>query len=291
MAITGRFGVEIELNSMDSRDFIKNPLGRGELPSGIERISRIVSDLGFVCQIQDWQYNHNPSSWSCKPDSSCGLELCSPVLDERSRGQLFCVMDAIYGDDSVSVDERCAFHVHIELSDMELSEESASVLAWWLKCEHVFVDFASPLRKNNHYCRPVGLTDMFSADEPVCHKSLFKKLNFKHFSANAFHLFNRRRPTLEFRIGEGTKDSHFADMWTRTLLCFAKAAYAKGMPSDYRWLAPRDVLEFMNLENDLETWFLSRLRSNWCLGSSECFLPKNRRHAVEAYTFFSRDAL
>jgi hypothetical protein len=287
-AITGRFGVEIELNSLDFRDFVKNPLANGERPVGMDRIAEVVSGLGFNCEIQDWQYNHNPSFWTCKPDSSCGLELCSPVLDGSSKDQLFLVMDALSADDSILVDERCAFHVHLELSSMELKDSFAAILAWWIKCEHVFVDFASPLRKNNFYCKPIGITDTFAPDETVCAKTIFRKLGYKHFSANAFHFFSRRRPSLEFRIAEGTKDSLFADRWIKTLLRFAESAASRGMPSDYLWIPPEKVFQFMNLDSDLESWFVSRLLSNCQSGSSECFSPRNRFHASQSYAFLSR---
>lgn len=290
-AITRRFGVEIELNSSDLRDFSKNPLAPGERPAGMESIAAKVSGLGFRCDVQEWQYNHNPSSWSCKPDSSCGLELCSPVLDGSNRDQLFMVMDVLAADESVLVDERCAFHVHLEVSGMEFSDSVASILAWWIKCEHVFVDFASPLRKNSFYCKPIGLTDTFSPAERVSGETIFRKLSCKHFSANAFHLFNRRRPTLEFRIAEGTKDSRFADMWIRVLLRFADVASKRGLPADYLWLSPGSVLEFMNLDADLESWFLSRLNLNCGLGVSECFSPPKRRHAIQVYSRFSHRSL
>jgi len=286
--ITGRFGVEMELNALDFRDFVKNPLSSGERPAGMDYVAGVVSGLGFPCDVQEWQYNHTPSSWSCKPDSSCGLELCSPVLDDSSKGQLFLVMDALSEDKSVLVDERCAFHVHIELSSMDFNDSSAAILAWWIKCEHVFVDFAAPCRKNNFYCKPIGITDSFAPDEPVCAKTIFHKLARKHFSANAFHLFNRRRPTLEFRMAEGTKDSFFADRWINILLRFAGRASAMGLPSDYRWMNPEEILKFLDLDGELENWFATRLLDNCLSGSSECFSPRNRRHAYEVYSGLSR---
>jgi hypothetical protein len=281
--LTGRFGVEIELNSPDLRDFVKNPLKSGEYPSGMDRIASIVSKLGFDCQLHEWRYNHNSSCWCCKPDRSCGIELCSPVLDKESKHQLFLVMDALSDDPSVLIDERCSFHVHIELSSMDFNESAASILAWWVKCEHVFFDFAAPFRKNNFYCRPIGTSDLFAPDETVHFEKIFSKLRHKHFSANAFHLFNRRRKTLEFRLAEGTRDSFFADMWIKTIFSFAKAAESRGLPSDYLWMTPLEVLEFMNMDSSIEEWFLSRLISNCLFGNSECFSPYNRKHALEAY--------
>lgn len=281
--LTGRFGVEIELNSLDMRDFVKKPLSVGEYPAGMEKIASIVSGLGLACELHGWKYNHDPSCWCCKPDRSCGIELCSPVLDGESKHQLLAVMDAISEDPAILADERCSFHVHVELKSMDFSESAASILAWWIKCEHVFFDFASPARKNNFYCRPIGVTDLFLADEAVRPDIMFSKLSQKHYSVNSFHYFNKRRRTLEFRLGEGTKDSFFADMWTKTILNFAKVAESRGLPSDYLWMTPEEVLEFMDMDDNLEEWFTSRLVSNCQLGFSECFSPSNRRHALEVY--------
>jgi hypothetical protein len=289
--ITGRFGVEIELNSLDGRDFIKNPLSYGEAPSGINLVADLVSGLGLECKIQDWGYNHNPNCWFCKPDSSCGMELCSPVLSQDNKDQLFSVLDAISAHHLLTTDERCSFHVHVELPSMEMDESHAPILAWWIKCEHVFLDFANRNRKNNFYCRPIGLMDMFNHDECVSSPSIFKKLNCKHLSANSFHLFNRRRPTLEFRIGEGTKDARFADMWIKTILRFCESALRAGMPSDYLWLRPAEVVEFIDLDDSLREWFLTRLALNARLEGSECFSPKNRSHALGNYQSLLRQTL
>jgi hypothetical protein len=282
-SLTGRFGAEIELNAFDMRDFVKNPLAFHELPKGIEHVAEILLGLGLECKIHDWQYNHNPSCWSCKPDSSCGIELCSPVLNEGSKNQLFSVIDAISVDENIHMDERCSFHVHVELSSMDMTSTCASILAWWIKCEHVFVDFASPSRKNNFYCRPIGLMDLFKADEPVSSSSIFSKLSCKHLSANAFHLYHRRRPTLEFRIAEAVSDSKFAEMWIRIILKFCESASAKGMPSDYLWMRPEQVIDFLDLDIELKCWILNRLICNASLGNSECFSPKNREHALIEY--------
>jgi hypothetical protein len=159
-----------------------------------------------------------------------------------------------------------------------------SILAWWIKCEHVFFDFARPHRKNNRYCRPIGLTDILDSDDPVVPEILFKKLSFKYLSLNTYHLFGRRRPTIEFRLAEGTKDSYFASRWIRLLLAFSRRAVSSGLPFDYTWLSPEEVLNFMDLEADLEGWFLDRLVSNCSAGRSEFFSFPRRAHAMDAYS-------
>lgn len=280
--LTGRFGVEIELNSLEGRDFVKNPLARGESPKGLFELSSLISSVGIACEPQDWQYNHNPMSWSCKPDSSCGMELCSPAMDLDGLGHLSSVMD-ILKDSPFAVDDRCSFHVHLELSSMDCDDCLGSVLAWWIKCEHVFFDAFPPNRKNNGYCKPIGLTHLFDSGDIVCSDFIFKKLSSKHFSANTFHIFNRRRATIEFRLAEGTKDSFFASMWIRTLLRFAEMASRAGLPNDYCWISPEEVLDFIELEGDVRGWFLGRLLLHSKLRSSEFFSPEKRTHAYLKY--------
>lgn len=284
MAITGRFGVEIELNSLDSRDFAKNPLSGGEKPSGIVELAASIAASGLPCEVQDWGYNHNPKSWVCKPDGSCGIEVCSPVMYEAELFLLASVMGSIAAAGDFCVDKRCSFHVHLELDKMGCDTDLGAILAWWLKCEHVFLDSSPPSRKNNGYCKAVGLTDIIDSGDVVCPEFLFKKLSSKHFSINTFHLFNKRRASVEFRVAEGTKDYRSASMWVKTILGFARSAAAAGLPGDYLWMTPSEVLDFLNLDGELEDWFVRRLARN-CLSEdcSEFFSVANRIHAMEAY--------
>lgn len=283
MAITGRFGIEIELNSLDRRDFAKNPLSGGEKPAGIVDLAEAISRCGLPCEVQDWGYNHNLTSWICKPDGSCGIEICSPVMAENELYILDSVMGSVSSAGEFCVDDRCSFHVHLELDRIGCDGDLGAILAWWLKCEHVFLDMAPPARKNNGYCKPVGLTDVVDSGDLVCPEFLFKKLSSKHFSINTFHLFNRRRASVEFRIAEGTKDPRFAAMWVRTLLGFARSATAAGLPADYLWMRPGEVLDFLDLGGELEGWFLRRLLENSSSDCSEFFSSPRRAHAMDAY--------
>ena len=221
-------GVEIELNSLDNRDFLKNPLLRGEMPFGIDRISGLISSIGLESEIHGWQYDHANKKWCCKPDSSCGIEICSPVLRFSELDQIFDVLDALAKHDEITTDNRCSFHVHVDLSQ----DEIASVLAWWIKCEHVFIDFATSNRKNNRYCRGVGLTSALNADDPVLPPVLFKKMSDKYLTANCFHFFNQKRSSVEFRLAEGTKNSEFASNWIALIFCFIDACKEEGIPKE-----------------------------------------------------------
>lgn len=274
-------GVEIELNSLDNRDFLSNPLLRGEMPFGIEQVSRLISNIGLESEVHSWQYDHGNKKWSCKPDASCGIEVCSPVLRFCELDQIFDVLDTINREDSIKADNRCSFHVHVDLSD----DEVGSVLAWWIKCEHVFMDFATAHRKNNKYCRGVGLTSLFNSDDPVIPCVLVKKMSDKYLTTNSFHFFNKKRRSIEFRLAEGTKNSEFASNWIALIFCFIDACKESGLPKDYVWLDTNEVLDFIfkNATAPLKKWFLERLLSNCLAGSCFPFDKETRRHAFDEY--------
>lgn len=274
-------GVEIELNSLDNRDFIKNPLSRGEMPLGIDHISDLVSSIGLESEVHGWQYNHGNKKWCCKPDSSCGIEVCSPVLRFSELDQIFDVLDLLAKENNITIDDRCSFHVHVDLS----FDEIASVLAWWVKCEHVFMDFAIPHRKNNRYCKSIGLTSLFNSDDLIVPIVLIKKMSDKYLTTNSFHFFNKKRNSIEFRLAEGTKNSEFASNWIALIFCFLDACKESGIPEDYRWLDANQVLDFIfkNATASLKKWFLERLLLNCLSGSSFPFDPNTRRHAFNEY--------
>lgn len=263
-----KFGVEIELNSFDNRDFAKNPLKRGELPDGVKEVTNAISNLGLEIQSQSWGYNHNNLKWICKPDASCGIEICSPVFDQDSTEDLILVINYLSSDDRIKIDERCSFHVHADIGSLENFYDSkilCSVLAWWIKCEHVFIDFAVKHRKHNRYCRFIGNTELFDHDENVSTFRLVSKLSDKYLTLNTYHLFNKRRHTLEFRLGEGTKDPIFVRNWISIINNFINSSKNKEPPNNYKWLDHSQVFDFLDFSDDqkqLKNWFLNRLVEN-----------------------------
>jgi len=263
-----KFGVEIEINSFDNRNFLKNPLRKGETPLGLDEVVQSILNLGLNACGQSWGHNHNNSKWICKPDSSCGIEICSPVFEENSMEELLCVMKLLAEDKRINVDERCSFHVHTDIGSIENIYNSkllSYILAWWIKCEHVFIDFAVNYRKCNRYCRFIGITDLFDHEEDVSTFRAISKLSDKYLTLNTYHLFNKRRHTLEFRIGEGTKDWVFVKNWISVINNFLIAVRNADPPKNYKWLDHVEVLNFLNFSKDqkeLEIWFLNRLLNN-----------------------------
>lgn len=282
-----KFGIEIELNSFDNRNFMERPLENGELPEGTNDVASLIRDLGLNVCIQSWGHNHNNTAWICKPDASCGIEICSPVLHDKK--SIFLVLDKLSKDKRIKQDNRCSFHIHVDVSDLISDNPNSSinlscVLAWWVKCEHIFLDFAVPERKTNKYCKCIGLMDLFDHDEEILPFRLISKMSDKYLSLNTHHLFNRKRHSIEFRIFESTTDFDFASNCIDLVLNFIDQSIFHGLPKNYTWLDPNDFFDFFDLKDiKLKNWFLERLVLNCGLKNFGCFSIKDRSHALLQY--------
>lgn len=281
-----RFGVEIELNGAVGCDF-SFPLCSDGSPEGISRIASIISGLDLQTEIRCWGHDHDNKVWICKPDASCGMEICSPVLSVGDLPLVSRVIEALAQDESVRMDHRCSIHVHIDIPGVHGIEAPASVLAWWVKCEHIFLDSVPEHRKNNRYCRCVGETSLFGDSDLVLSHFLVDKMSDKYLSANSFHLIAKRRRSLEFRLLEGVFDSSVVENWILMLMHFVSKSLSAGLPTDYRWLDINEFFNFMDFrsreEIDLKNWFFSRIFSNLHCGLDGVFSSSARSHALEEY--------
>jgi hypothetical protein len=275
-----KFGVEIELNSFDQRDFKKYPLGKNEYPSGIDYVCSLIKNLGFMVRIDGWHQTHNNFDWVCKSDSSCGMEICSPASDNLE--SVLKLIDVLSKDSYIKIDNRCSFHVHFDISDciskkgyqddFYNSTKLASILSWWVKCEPVFFDSIPDHRKFNKYCQCIGISEIFKADEKPDYFNVIQKLgSSKYFSCNVYHLCKGSRPTIEFRLAEESAcvDPIFAKNWVVLLSRFIEQAVSAGVPDSYCWLDTKQVFEFLGFnknlsfeEKELRYWFLNRILKN-----------------------------
>jgi hypothetical protein len=287
-----RFGVEMEMNSLDKRDFQIHPLdsSKHESPKGIDYIANLIlKETGYSVSVERWHPTHNNSEWILKPDRSCGIELCSPAVKGWPGLKNICeVADVIKRDDKISIDHRCSLHVHIEVADCT-REEIAKILTYWIKCESVFLDSVPNHRKRNQYCQCIGMTDLFEHNTIWDEDLIIKKLgNQKYYTINCFHYHKGLttskpgRKTIEIRIGESEacSDPFLIKNWVRLLLHFVERAKAAEIPGVYNsnnsmsgfcWLDPDDVMKFLGFteENQLSkgmeqtrNWFIARLYNN-----------------------------
>lgn len=276
-----RWGVEVELQSEDQRDFRSFPLRDGELPAGCNQIACLIHKItGKSVDIREWDHNHNNTNWIVKPDSSCGIEVCSPV----SQGSLgiddVCrVIDAFAADPVIDSDHNCSVHAHVEVSDCT-REQVAAILTYWIKCEPVFLDAMPANRKYNRFCQPIGALNVVQHDDPVDAESIITCLSDqKYYSINAKHYKLKMRNTVEFRVMDyhTCLNSFHMKNWIKLLVHFVDMVKNKDLPpnydgscwSSYLWLDPKDVFQVLHFYDPLSegmqqvrTWFLGRLYQN-----------------------------
>jgi hypothetical protein len=297
-----RFGAEIEVNAFDLRNRPEDPKA---MPEGTPIVADIVQKASEnIVQIHKWAYDHNNQTWIIKPDSSCGIEICTPVLKGwRGLMEVCRVVDAL-GRARISVDDRCSFHVHIDVGDLK-DIDIAAIITWWIKCEPVFMDSVPSSRKRNQYCQLLGQHEAFDRVEDgfLSPENLIRLLGHsKYFTINTYHYFNQKRKSIEFRImdGECCINPWDAKNWIRLVVHFVERALKLGMPSSYFagdrwsgycWLDPVDVFQFLGFEGEfilsdglkqVKAWFLDRLYLNCQMGFREGIMSNQmRRVAVD----------
>lgn len=280
-----RFGVEIEVNSFDKRN---RPIGYedGKLPEGIEYVGNLVQKITEEkVLIHKWGNDHHNDVWIVKPDGSCGMEICTPVLKGWNGIMRTCrVIDGFRKDPKITADTRCSLHVHVDVSDLS-DAALASVISWWIKCEPVFMDSVPSRRKKSQYCQFLGQMDIFEDVEDGLYppEILFKRIGHcKYYTINTFHYVNKKRKTIEFRImdNECCLDPWMAKNWIRLVLHFVECAVKRGLPlnyepgnkwSGYCWLDPDDVFGFLGFMpgqyelspglKQVRRWFIMRLNA------------------------------
>jgi len=283
-----RFGVEVELNTLDG---VVKKIDRNNfsIPLGAEKVAFIIKRvINQNVEIQAWDHNFNNEDWIVKPDSSCGMEVCSPVLKGwNGLKNLIKVIDEL-NFQGIKADQRCSLHVHVNISDLNI-QELGSVIAWYIKCEHVFMHSVPASRKINRYCQMLGATDLFNVEFPIIPEELLNSISSsKYYSLNAYHFvkgggfspYNNRKKTIEFRIAENLMclDGFAVKNWVRLLLHFVEVTRCKPLPYEYKngdpwsgllWLDVKDVFEILHFNEDcseglnqVKNWFIKRLLKN-----------------------------
>lgn len=296
-----RYGVEIETNADDRRDFQEFRLHDGELPLGVHRIGLLINNkIHKEVLIDRWHHTHNNKFWEIKPDSSCGIEICSPVLRGKAGlDEIVQVIQAIKDDNDTKIDKRCSVHIHFEVRDFT-AEEFCKLMCYWTKCEAVFIDAVPHYRKSSRYCQSIshfGVLDVYN--NPGGYSILDKLGLEKYYSVNAYHYNKKRRETLEFRLlgYESCTDFEGVKNWIILLSHFIDRVKEMLHPGKYDphdiwsglcWLNPNELFEILgfdgsySLSTELEEvrdWFLISLYKNVNTGKRGIWSPEVRRYS------------
>lgn len=293
-----RFGVEIELNTLNGV-VKKLDEDKGESAYGSDLVASLIHEATRKpVEIHGWHRTDNNGGWIVKPDSSCGIEVCTPVLKGwTGLKSLMKVVEAFAKSNAdaskkhrINSDNRCSMHVHVNIADLT-KEQLATVIAYYIKCEHVIFDSLPIRRKNNRYCQFIGMTDLFSHDFNMDPDDLISRVSgVKYYSLNAYHFMkgggftwrNNRRQTIEFRIAENDAclSPFFVKNWVRFLLHFVEVTknapyptkYVAGDPwSSLLFLDTKDVFKVLKFDQpmseglkQMRNWFMGRVLSNGC---------------------------
>lgn len=274
-----RFGIEIEINTPSGE--IK-PLAKKEAPEGARYVANIIQKTTKQrVEIHGWHLTHNNNCWLVKPDSSCGIEVCSPIMKGwQDLKSLLEVIQAFSEDSVIKADRRCSFHIHVNVGDLRVTELGA-VLGHWVKCEPVFFDTVPSFRKKNRYCQYIGISDLFEHNVRYDPDDIINMLSsVKYYSVNTFHLKKEKRKTIEFRIAENDicLDPFMAKNWVRLILHFIECT-RKPFPKPYKegdqwsgllWLDPHDVFKLLGFDRpdlsdglqQVKQWLIGRLSVN-----------------------------
>ena len=249
-----RFGIEFEINAFDGKS---RPDGNDGV-AGIQEVGVLVSKYTTDgCEVRGYEHTEENERWVVKPDSSCGMEVCTPVY--KGWAGLKKTIDVIYGfskEPKIKADKRCSVHIHIEVIDLS-KEQIASVIAMWMKCEPFFMDLVPLERKVNRYCQFMGFNNLVNLKDKVTPLEMIQKVgNVKYYSLNTNQYLKGNRKTLEFRIGEsdGCTDPFMVKNWVRLLLHFVERTSQMAFPSPYKkddpwssfcWLDHSDVFKVL----------------------------------------------
>lgn len=317
-----RFGLEIEINSLDNRDFTINKLNKYEYPQGTIELAEIIrKNLNKSVDISGYKLTHNNVNWNIKPDSSCGIEVCTPVSSIREHYfDIFTFLKKAK-EAKFNTDKRCSVHVNINLIDGFVKTESTlsdrkkyewfpdsrcvagvgiyNLLKNWIRFEHIFFDLMPSHRKNTKYARCIGLTPRIDIEkkERIEFNELFSLFSYdkyaKYCSANIYHLCKGSRPTIEFRLFEGSLNPVDIINWTRLLIFFVdKSMEYTSLSTSCKTFVWADLKTFFKLMDfdkpDLlsiemqqcRSWFIYTLNKNLTNSDSIFWSKDSRSHIL-----------
>lgn len=222
-ACSRRMGVELEYNSFDrqSRSSSEN-----NLPHGIYTFGDIIKNtLGKSVDINKWHQTNNNYNWIVKPDSSCGLEVCSPPEQpHHALLEIRKVIEGLLANKSITADERCSLHMHVEIEDFD-ENDLCCLVTKWIQYEPFFFFLTRKNRWLNRYCKPLGFHYEFDDSSRLTMKKCMEILSEnKYFAINFFHYKKDKRKTVEFRImgNDACMDVDDAINWCKLILCFVE---------------------------------------------------------------------
>ena len=213
------FGIEIE--------FTTN--GNTSQQEVARRVNQAFRNVDVVME----GYNHNTRDhWKIITDSTCGLELVSPILKgKQGLKEAQRVIDQLASVDGVVVNRSCGIHVHVGCEDVT-AQGMKNVLVQYTKNQTIINSVLAPSRHDSRWCRPVynGNVETLVNNLRNCDtvSSVINTIGDRYRTVNV-QCWNRYR-TIEFRQHGGSVDSVKICNWVSFLLNTVDKAIATTTP-------------------------------------------------------------
>lgn len=274
--LSRNFGLEFEVGNEMSQD----------------QISDIVASnsLKYVITTPKWAQSINNDYWHVKFDSTCGVagkpidsgwEIASFKASGDQELLDICKVANALQQAGCKVNNNCGFHIHADVSDFSV-KQMGSLLKRWIKIEDFLLEAVPQRRRNNFHCLSVKKAfedkkNRNTSDESVW-LTLKPRIFRSHNNPNKRYTLNlvnyakyikakirtKVRPTIEFRLPEGTLNFVDIYFWTCFYLNFidySKNHDIKNVNSIKTLKQFYKVSGISSLKNeDIKIWFEQRIK-------------------------------
>lgn len=309
-----RFGVELEVG---------NEVKKKEVQAAI----KTVSELDVY--VSGYSLSSNNGYWHVKDDASCGkrgragpkgVEIASFIASGIKDIDHISSVAKKLQEVGCKVNQYCGLHIHAEAVDLNILQ-MASIVAHWIKIEHILSLSLPDNRIGNHYCQYVIDPDSFfsvkngnviarnKAYDPqtfwniICPENISfynnperrMNLNLVNF-ARAKQAATLARGTVELRWPEGTLQDLDIRCWIRLFINFIENCKNRPMPKNLKSCDLREALELLGLHHDESNFFVLSKglheTKSWFLNRILYFSKMQQRHElyckkvlIDAYNF------
>ena len=201
------FGVEIEFLEHISWQWMMN-----NIPSTL-----IKNGFSVKCE-WDMPEINNKKDWILKEDSSCGLELVSPILSGKDIELIPKICNILNYELGLDVDIDCGLHVHIGAEYFPLWKLKR-IVQKYQENEMLINHLVGYDRHENDQCRPIedviDLPNFYAAED---NEYLIASVAHRKCKVNMLAL--EKHGTIEFRQHHGSLDADEVTNWIKFIQDF-----------------------------------------------------------------------
>ncbi len=233
------------------------------------------------CQDQGNNY------WHVKFDRSCGTKANEggwEVASYKASGAKDLVKISEMGDvlkkAGAQINDNCGYHIHVEIADFQ-ANQAATLVANWMKIEHIILEILPKSRRNNPYCKTLRELKPVTSAQSVDAAQFWPRVRPMSFDNSErrsslnmcnYALGGAAKRTAELRLPEGTLDPKEIKNWARFFIHFVNFSKKQAFPGNVAPAANlREAMRILGLHGEdpyfilshglYETkhWFLSRI--------------------------------